>query len=201
MPPRRTLLLVPLVGLLFAGTAAAEGVSFRNDVMAVLSKGGCNSGACHGNQNGKGGFRLSLRGQDPEADFAALTRDTLARRTDPHRPADSLMLLKATAAVPHEGGKRFGPDSPEYDILRRWVAVGTPADGPDAPRLRSLELTPGEAFVVEPDNRVRLRVRAMFGDGSTRDVSRLAVYEPSNPTTTVAADGEARRQAFGETAV
>src|SRR6266446_3172205 len=71
--------------------AATEVVSFERDVMAVLSKAGCNLGACHGNQNGKGGFKLSLRGEDPAADFAALTRDTLARRTDTHRPADSLV--------------------------------------------------------------------------------------------------------------
>ena len=50
-------------------------VSFRNDVMAVLSKAGCNAGACHGNKNGKGGFKLSLRGQDPDLDYDALTRD------------------------------------------------------------------------------------------------------------------------------
>src|SRR5690349_5428388 len=103
MLPRRTLPFVLLALLLIAGTAPAGGVSFRNEVMAVLSKGGCNAGACHGNQNGKGGFKLSLRGQDPGADFAALTRDALARRTDPLRPADSLVLLKATGAVPHEG--------------------------------------------------------------------------------------------------
>jgi hypothetical protein len=169
--------------------------------MAVLSKGGCNAGACHGNQNGKGGFKLSLRGQDPDADFAALTRDTLARRTDPHRPADSLMLLKATGSVPHEGGRRFGTDSPEYDILRRWVAAGARPDGADTPRLKSLEAAPAESFLVEPAERLKLRVRARFDDGSERDVTRLAVYEPSNPTTAVAADGEARRQGFGETAV
>jgi hypothetical protein len=194
--------LVPvLAALALAGPASAQGVSFRNDVMAVLSKGGCNMGACHGNQNGKGGLKLSLRGENPGADFAALTRDALARRTDPHRPADSLILLKATAAVPHEGGKRFGADAPEYDLLRRWIAAGTPADPDDAPRLTALTVTPGEAFVIEPDDRVRLRVRATFDDGSTRDVTRLAVYEPSNPATVVSADGEARRQAFGETAV
>jgi hypothetical protein len=201
MMPRLAAVLANLAILVVTGTAAAQGVSFRNDVMAVLSRGGCNAGACHGNQNGKGGFKLSLRGQDPEADFAALTRDTLGRRTDPHRPADSLILLKATASVPHEGGKRFGPDAPEYDILRRWVAAGTPADGADTPRLRSLEVTPGQAFLIVPADRVRLRVRAAFDDGSTRDVTRLAVYEPSNPTTAVGADGEARRQGFGETAV
>src|SRR6516164_7884897 len=93
MLPRLAPPLAPFLALMLTGTAAAQGVSFRNDVMAVLSKGGCNAGACHGNQNGKGGFRLSLRGEDPTADFAALTRDALARRTDPHRPADSLVLL------------------------------------------------------------------------------------------------------------
>jgi hypothetical protein len=198
---RLTPLLVPLAGLLLAGTAGAQAVSFRNDVMAVLSRGGCNAGACHGNQNGKGGFKLSLRGEDPTADFAALTRDALARRTDAHRPADSLLLLKATASVPHEGGRRFTADSPEYDILRRWVAAGTPADAPDTPRLKALEATPAEAFLVEPADRVKLRVRAVFDRGGVRDVTRLAVYEPSNPLTTVGADGEARRQGFGETAV
>ena len=75
--------------------------------MAVLSRGGCNRGACHGNQNGKNGFKLSLRGEDPDFDLAVLTRDTLARRTDRFHPEQSLMLVKAIAAIPHEGAKRF----------------------------------------------------------------------------------------------
>ncbi len=198
MSPR----LVPVLALLaLAGTAAAQEVSFRNDVMAVLSRGGCNAGACHGNQNGKGGFKLSLRGQDPAADFATLTRDTLARRTDSHRPAESLLLLKATAAVPHEGGKRFGRDTLQYALLKRWIATGTPADGPHTPRLKSLTVTPSEAFVVEPADRLQLRVTATFDDNSERDVTRLAVYEPSNPVTVVSPDGKARPEGFGESAV
>src|SRR5262245_57890428 len=88
----------------FAHTAAAESVSFRNDVMAVLSKAGCNQGACHGNANGKNGFKLSLRGEDPTWDFAALTHDTFGRRINRLDPAASLILLKATGSVPHEGG-------------------------------------------------------------------------------------------------
>src|SRR5438270_10605997 len=89
----------------------ANPVSFRNDVMPVLSKAGCNQGACHGNQNGKNGFKLSLRGEDPEFDLRTLTRDLFGRRTDKLRPAESLVLRKATASVPHEGGKRFGTGS------------------------------------------------------------------------------------------
>src|SRR4026207_2366486 len=83
--------------LLWPGSSRAESGSFRNDVMAVLSKAGCNMGACHGNQNGKAGFKLSLRGEDPEGDYRVLTRDTFARRTNPNEPDQSLLLLKATA--------------------------------------------------------------------------------------------------------
>src|SRR5437867_9785642 len=82
-------------------------VSFRNDVMAVLSKAGCNAGACHGNKNGKGGFKLSLRGQDPDLDYLTLSRDIFARRTNPLDAGQSLILLKPTTEVPHEGGLRF----------------------------------------------------------------------------------------------
>src|SRR5262245_3790740 len=60
----------------------AQPVSFRNDVIAALNVGGCNSGACHGTPSGKNGFKLSLRGYDPAADFVQLTRDVLGRRTD-----------------------------------------------------------------------------------------------------------------------
>src|SRR4026207_422696 len=87
--------------------------SFRNDVMAVLSKAGCNQGTCHGNANGKNGFKLSLRGEDPAQDSTALTHDAFGRRVNRMDPSTSLILLKATGQVPHEGGRRFDPDSPE----------------------------------------------------------------------------------------
>src|SRR5215475_3570014 len=105
--PLPALVLTGSLLVLAALPAPAAPVSFRNDVMAVLSRAGCNQGACHGNQNGKNGFKLSLRGQDPEFDLPALTRDMLGRRTDTTNPADSLILRKATATVAHEGGKRF----------------------------------------------------------------------------------------------
>src|SRR5262249_38803490 len=84
-------------------------VSFRNDVIASLNVGGCNAGACHGTPSGKGGFRLSLRGFDPPADYLQLTRDVLGRRTDRQRPDASLVMLKALGKVPHEGGQRYRP--------------------------------------------------------------------------------------------
>src|SRR5438552_5378097 len=83
-------------------------VSFRNEVMAVFSKAGCNAGTCHGNKNGKGGFKLSLRGQDPEADYLMLTRDLFSLRVNPLEPEQSLVLLKPTTQVSHQVGLRFG---------------------------------------------------------------------------------------------
>src|SRR5436190_22943251 len=110
-------------------------VSFRNDVMAVLAKAGCNAGTCHGNKNGKGGFKLSLRGQDPDLDYLTLTRDTLAHRINLLEPEESLLLLKPNTQVAHEGGLRFKKQSEEYEILRRWIADGMPNDVASAPKL------------------------------------------------------------------
>src|SRR5437763_1857477 len=200
--PRRCLpLALAALAAVAPGRARAEPVSFRNEVMAVLSRAGCNSGACHGNQNGKNGFKLSLRGEDPDFDLVALTRDTLGRRTDRLRPEQSLVLLKAVAAVPHEGGKRFDVGSLEYRLLRDWIAGGLRPDPPGGPVLRRLEVTPREQVLVEPVDRVPLRVRAVFSDGSARDVTRLAVFEPSNLNVVVGRDGVARKQDTGEAAV
>jgi len=180
---------------------AAAPVSFRNEVMAVLSRAGCNMGACHGNQNGKNGFKLSLRGEDPDFDLAVLTRDQLGRRTDRINPAASLVLTKPTATIPHEGGKRFDVGSAEYEILRHWIAEGLRPDPADAPRLVNLEVTPTSKVLIEPADRVALRVLATFGDGKTRDVTHLAVFEPSNLTARIDGAGEVQRVRFGEIAV
>jgi hypothetical protein len=206
LAPGRRWLGIALLGLFLpAGRAvparAAEPVSFHNEVMAVLSRAGCNSGACHGNQNGKNGFKLSLRGQDPDFDLDALTRDTLGRRVDLLRPADSLVLLKATASVPHEGGKRFDVHSPEYALLQRWIAGGARPDPTNAAVLRRLDVTPTEQVLVEPAERVTLKVKATFSDGSSRDVTRLCAYETSNTISRVDGAGVVDRLQMGETAV
>src|SRR5436189_3966637 len=112
------------------GGASEAPISFRNDVMVVLSKAGCNAGQCHGNANGKAGFKLSLRGEDPEWDYQALTRDAFGRRTNPEDPDQSLLLLKPTAQIAHEGGQRFKKNSEEYKVLRDWITAGLPPDPP-----------------------------------------------------------------------
>ena len=187
--------------LALPAAARAEAVSFRNEVMAVFSRAGCNQGGCHGNQNGKGGFKLSLRGENPAFDFESLTRDQLGRRLDPNRTAASLVLLKATGAVPHEGGKRFAAGSPEYRILHHWIAAGAPADGAKTPSVRGLKVTPANQVVAEPADSVRLKVEATFSDGTVRDVTGLAVFEASGTTASVGVDGEVVRTKLGEIAV
>ncbi|MEZ5432732.1 MAG: hypothetical protein R3F31_16490 [Verrucomicrobiales bacterium] len=104
--------------------------SFRNHVLPVLSKAGCNTGGCHGALAGKGGFRLSLNAYDPAADWYHITRETKGRRIDLSQPAASLLLTKPTAATRHKGGKRLDQRSEDYRILAEWIASGAP--GPSA---------------------------------------------------------------------
>src|SRR5436190_20396793 len=138
--PLRIAVLLTLAAQVVCGAEA----SFRNDVMSVISKAGCNAGTCHGNKNGKGGFKLSLRGQDPDPDYNTLTRDIFSRRVDPITPEASLVLLKPTTAVPHEGGQRFKPQSQEYKILKEWVAADMANDAGTAPSLKRIEVRPAE---------------------------------------------------------
>src|SRR5438477_12165324 len=149
------LALFSLVGA--TGPADAAAVSFRNEVEAVISKAGCNAGTCHGNKYGKGGFKLSLRGQDPELDLLALTRDGFARRTNPFEPEQSLVLLKAATQIPHEGGLRFKKNSEQYEVLRRWIAEGVREDSSAAPTLTKLEVAPEEQVVIEPADEIQIK--------------------------------------------
>jgi len=195
----RLLLLALLGGN--PGPLRASEVSFRNDVMAVLSKAGCNMGTCHGNKNGKGGLKLSLRGEDPAEDYRTLTRELIARRANLLEPDSSLLLLKPTMQVPHEGDRRFGINSREYRVLREWIAAGMPDDSGHAPRLVGLEVTPREQIVVQPEHSVRLRAVARFSNGERRDVTSDAVYEPAAPVVRVAHDGLAECDDVAETTV
>ncbi len=190
-----------LTAALLIPSAQAEEPLFRRDVMAVMSKAGCNLGGCHGNGQGKGGLKLSLRGQDPDLDWLALTRDQAGRRVNVVEPEKSLLLLKATAAVPHEGGKRFAPGSPEHAVMAGWLRAGALDSGIDAPRLTKLEVTPRESVLVEPETQAALKATAIFADGTRRDVTRLAVFEPSNLLVKVSEDGVVKREQAGESTV
>ncbi|MEZ6103437.1 MAG: DUF1549 and DUF1553 domain-containing protein [Pirellulaceae bacterium] len=164
-------------------------ITFDRDVMAVLSKAGCNAGTCHGNANGKGGFMLSLRGQAPEFDYQQLVQVASGRRINRVEPEKSLALLKATAQVPHGGGKRFDRESPEYRIFLGWIERGLSRADPSAESVERLEVAPADRVLWGTERECALKVVAHFSDGSQRDVTRLAVYEPADPLVQVTVDG------------
>ncbi len=153
--------------------------SFRNQVQSILSKAGCNMGACHGAAAGKNGFRLSLRGYDPEGDYLILTRQARGRRIVPHDPGRSLILTKPTGMIPHKGGLRFSEDSLEYRVLAEWIAQGQPGPTADDPRIQRLEILPPAAKLT-PGTVQQMVVRAHFSDGHVEDVSRWAKYSSTN---------------------
>ena len=154
---------------------------FRIHVQSVLTKSGCNSGACHGALAGKNGFKLSLRGYDPVTDVRTITRQNRGRRVIPNDPGRSLLLTKPTGAVPHKGGVRFEEGSPEYRVVSEWIAAGHPAPTDDGPRISRLEILPSSA-VLRPGSSQQLVVRAHFSDGHAEDVTRWAKFTSNNTT-------------------
>jgi WD40 repeat protein len=152
---------------------------FVRDVSPVIARLGCNAGTCHGAKEGKNGFKLSLRGYDPETDLRALTEDLASRRVSVASPDDSLMLLKAVAEVPHEGGRRTTVDSKYYKILRQWIANGATLDL-KSPRVSKIELFPQDPVVQKIGSRQQMRVVATCADGSVRDVTAEAFLESGN---------------------
>ena len=155
-------------------------ISFRHQVIASLNVGGCNQGACHGTPSGKNGFRLSLRGYDPAADYIQLTRDVLGRRTNKLNPPDSLIILKALGHIPHEGGARFSPDSLPAQTLIGWLKEGLNDDPANLPAVKSIEVLPGNRVLNAPARSQQLAVMAQFGDGTIKDVTRYTVFSSSD---------------------
>jgi WD40 repeat protein len=152
---------------------------FIRDVAPILARAGCNQGTCHGAQQGKNGFKLSLRGYDPVFDVRALADDLASRRVNVASPADSLMLLKPTASVPHQGGQVLVPGSPYYEILRQWIASGAHLDL-SSPRVISLQIAPTNPVIETVGGKQQVRVMATYADGTERDVTREAFLESSN---------------------
>ncbi len=180
----------------------APRVSFVRDVMPIVSKAGCNAGTCHGSAKGKNGFKLSLRGYDPDFDHHALVDDIAGRRFNRSDPAQSLMLLKPTGAVPHRGGVVFTPDSRYYAILKQWIAEGATTDAAKVKRVSRLEVVPAVPNVTLPGMTQRTVVIAHYPDGKTRDVSREAVLTSSLPeVATVSPAGDITAVRRGEAAL
>lgn len=165
-------------------------VSFRLDVMPVFMKHGCNNGSCHGAARGKDGFHLSLFGYDPAGDYFRLTRQLVGRRIDLAVPEKSLMLEKTIGLVPHTGGKLFDADSDDYKTLLRWLQAGAPDDTGETPVPLGIEMLPPKVVFAGGDATQKTIVLAKYSDGSTRDVTRLALFLTNNEAVAaIAKDG------------
>ena len=181
--------------------AAEPPFSFRHEVMPVLSKTGCNSGACHGYSLGKNGFKLSLRGSDPELDYAAISKEFFGRRVNIGFPEASLFIAKPRGDVAHEGGVRFRKDSLASEIVVAWVRQGTPSDLPDPTRVIGVKLVP-DKVVLRSGQKHRLQLMAQYSDGTTRDVTRLGIFSANNNQfAEIDAEGLVTAGDAGETAI
>jgi hypothetical protein len=160
--------------------AEVPAVRFVRDVVPVMSKVGCNAGTCHGSAKGKNGFKLSLRGYDPEFDYQALINDISGRRFNRVKVDESLMLMKPMAEVPHEGGMVIKPGSREYKVMHDWIAQGTKYEDPKEARANKIEVLPPDIDLNLPGMTQEILVYAHYPDGSTRDVTRDAVITSNN---------------------
>lgn len=175
--------------------------SFRSHVLPVLTKAGCNGGACHGALAGKGGLKLTLRGFDPQADHNVLTRQAQGRRVVPGDPAHSLLLLKPTMQIGHAGGERIKKGSADYAVVGEWIQAGAPRPRPMDPTISQLEVYPSVTTLKAGDNQ-QIVVRAHYSDGHAEDVTRWVKFGTSDSqVATVDDSGAVKVMGSGEAAI
>jgi hypothetical protein len=155
-------------------------INFANQITPVFTKYSCNGGGCHGKSGGQNGFRLSLLGFEPKEDFEYLVKEGRGRRLFPAAPDQSLLLLKATARLPHGGGQRIEFDSPAYRLMKRWIEQGMPYGSPSDPVVTHIEVLPAERL-MERESAQQIVVVAHYSNGSSEDVTRTTTFD-SNDT-------------------
>ncbi|HJZ54802.1 MAG TPA: DUF1549 and DUF1553 domain-containing protein [Gemmataceae bacterium] len=195
--------LAPVVLLLaLPASAAAAPPTFERDIQPILTRAGCNAGACHGKARGQNGFQLSLLAFDNDFDYHAITAEARGRRIFPASPGESLLLRKASGQVPHGGGKRLPVDGAAYRALADWIAAGCPRTPAGTGVVAKITVAPASrlaAFNAE----FPLVVTAHYTDGTTEDVTHLAQFS-SSESVYAAVDANGRVKAGpipGESAV
>jgi hypothetical protein len=168
-----------VVPVTVTGVVPEPRVGFREQVMPSISKAGCNAGACHASQYGKGGFKLSVFGYAPDDDYRAIVRDGMSRRVNFLDPGRSLVLLKPTLGVPHEGGHRLDAGSVDYQVVKQWLARGAPPSAADAPTVAGLRVLPARR-VGNLGFTQQLRVLATYSNGKTQDVTTWAKFDSTD---------------------
>ena len=154
-------------------------VNFENEIVPIFTKLGCNAGGCHGKADGQNGFKLSLLGFYPKEDYEYLVYEDRGRRVFPADPDFSLLLQKPGNILPHGGGQRMSPGSYEWELVARWIRQGMPYGAETDPTLERIESVPA-VRELNFKSKQQLSVIAHYSDGSSRDVTRLASYEPNH---------------------
>ncbi|QOV90588.1 DUF1549 and DUF1553 domain-containing protein [Humisphaera borealis] len=171
-----------------ANRPAEEPIGFATHVLPILTKAGCNSGACHGAATGQGGFRLSLLGYDPQQDFLNITREQSGRRIDLVSPVDSLLLRKPDRGLPHKGGMKLESGSADHAAIAAWIAGGASFGPPDL-RVAAIDVSPADVLLMSTDQSVQLKVQATLSDGRVLAVTNHALYAPNDPAIAEASVG------------
>ena len=171
-------------------SVAKDVIDFENDIVPILTKGGCNAGACHGSAIGRGGFKLSLYGGNPFADYNAIVHDIRGRRINSARPRESLLFLKPTEHVSHGGGTLFDEESISAKLILKWIAQG--AEQTKTRSLISINITPRQFYSEQPKSPHHVRITAQYDDGTTRDVTKWTVLEPEDESAVEVDDHESR---------
>lgn len=154
-------------------------INFANQIVPIFTKGGCNSGGCHGKSGGQNGFRLSLLGFEPQEDYEYLVKESRGRRLSLAAPEQSLLVQKAASIIPHGGGKRIEPGSFDYKLLVRWISLGAPLGKETDPTIAGIEVFPRSRTLAMSQEQ-QLSVTAVYSDGSRQDVTHAAVYEAND---------------------
>ena len=154
-------------------------INFANEIVPIFTKAGCNGGGCHGKSGGQNGFRLSLLGFEPQEDYEYLVKEGRGRRLSPASPSNSLLLLKGAAILPHGGGARFDPNSYDFDLITRWVAMGMPRGEETDPTVVGVEVYPKNRL-VSANAEQQISVTAIYSDGHTEDATHIATYEAND---------------------
>jgi len=160
-------------------SAMADTLSFRNDVLPVLARAGCANGACHAKAGGQNGFQLSIFSHNPKADHRQIAQVARGRRIFPAAPEESLLLLKATQTIDHEGGKRFDRNSEFYRLLHTWIGQGAPWASTNELNLERIAVSPAQRQ-YKKNAQQQLKITAHYSDGSERDVTGLAHYQSND---------------------
>ncbi|HIE96113.1 MAG TPA: DUF1553 domain-containing protein [Planctomycetes bacterium] len=161
------------------GVEADPAIAFDTHIRPTLGRLGCNAGACHASQFGKGDFILSVVGFDPKLDHNSMVRDRQQRRVNLVQPEESLLLKKPTMQVPHGGGQRLYKHSTAYRTIVAWIESGAPGPDKDAATVEKLSAFPRER-IAEPDDTQQLQVIAEYSDGSVRDVTSWAKFDSTD---------------------